>query len=31
MRHEGRSRQHIKKWDQFIDLENYGLLKSEFL
>lgn len=31
MRHEGRSRQHIKKWDQFIDLENYGLLKSESL
>jgi ribosomal-protein-alanine N-acetyltransferase len=31
MRHEGRSRQHIKKWDQFIDLENYGLLKTEIL
>ena len=31
MRHEGRSREHIKKWDRFIDLENYGLLKREFL
>ena len=27
MRHEGRSRQHIQKWDRFIDLENYGLLR----
>jgi len=30
MRHEGPSRQHIKKWSRFIDLENYGLLASEF-
>ena len=30
MRHEGPSRQHIKKWNRFIDLENYGLLASEF-
>jgi RimJ/RimL family protein N-acetyltransferase len=30
MRHEGRSREHVKKWDRFIDLENYGLLRSEF-
>ena len=30
MRHEGPSRQHIRKWDRFIDLENYGLLASEF-
>jgi RimJ/RimL family protein N-acetyltransferase len=30
MRHEGRSREHLKKWDQFIDLENYGLLKNEY-
>jgi ribosomal-protein-alanine N-acetyltransferase len=30
MLHEGTTRQHIKKWDQFIDLENYGLLGSEF-
>jgi ribosomal-protein-alanine N-acetyltransferase len=30
MRHEGRSRQHIQKSDQFIDIENYGLLAEEF-
>ena len=30
MRHEGRTRQHIRKWERFIDLENYGLLRSEF-
>jgi ribosomal-protein-alanine N-acetyltransferase len=30
MRHEGCSREHINKWDRFIDLENYGLLRSEF-
>ncbi len=30
MRREGRSREHIKKWDRFVDLENYGMLKSEF-
>jgi len=30
MRHEGRSRQHIRKWDRFIDLETYGLLAEEF-
>ena len=30
MRHEGRSRQHIQKWNQFIDIENYGLLAEEF-
>jgi [ribosomal protein S5]-alanine N-acetyltransferase len=30
MRLEGRSRQHIKKWDQFIDLENYGLLRGDY-
>ena len=30
MRHEGRSRQHIRKWDQFVDVENYGLLAEEF-
>jgi hypothetical protein len=31
MHHEGRSRDHIKKWNQFVDLENYGVLKREFL
>ena len=30
MRHEGRSREHVRKWDRFIDLENYGLLAKEF-
>ena len=30
MRHEGRSRQHIQKWDQFVDIENYGVLAEEF-
>ncbi len=30
MRHEGRSREHIRKWDRFVDLENYGMLAEEF-
>jgi len=30
MRHEGLSRQHVKKLDRWIDLENYGLLAEEF-
>jgi ribosomal-protein-alanine N-acetyltransferase len=30
MRPEGPSRQHIRKWNRYIDLENYGLLASEF-
>jgi len=30
MRHEGRFRQHIRKWDQFIDIENYGVLAEDF-
>ena len=30
MRHEGRRRQHVKKWGQFIDSELYGILQSEF-
>ena len=30
MRHEGRARQHLLKWDQWIDVENYGLLATEF-
>jgi ribosomal-protein-alanine N-acetyltransferase len=29
MRHEGASRQHIRKWNQFVDVGNYGLLASE--
>ena len=31
MRHEGRSRQHIRKWGTYIDLENYGLLAEDFV
>jgi len=30
MRYEGQSRQHIKKWDRFVDSENYGMLAEEF-
>jgi [ribosomal protein S5]-alanine N-acetyltransferase len=30
MRHEGPSRQHVRKWNLFFDVENYGLLASEF-
>lgn len=30
MRHEGVLRQHVKKWDAFLDLERYGLLRVEF-
>ena len=30
MRHEGRRRQHVKKWGQFIDSEMYGILRNEF-
>jgi RimJ/RimL family protein N-acetyltransferase len=29
MRHEGRLRQHVKKWDEFFDVEVYGILRSE--
>jgi RimJ/RimL family protein N-acetyltransferase len=31
MRHEGRFRQHVRKWDRFIDVENYGVLAQEFI
>jgi ribosomal-protein-alanine N-acetyltransferase len=30
MRHEGCFRAHILKWDEEIDLENYGILACEF-
>jgi RimJ/RimL family protein N-acetyltransferase len=30
MKHEGRFRQHVQKWDRFIDIENYGVLAEEF-
>jgi len=31
MRHEGHLRQHAKKWGEFLDVEAYGILRSEFL
>ena len=31
MRHEGRLRQHVKKWGQGEDLETYGVLREEYL
>ena len=31
MRYEGCQRQHLRKWDQFVDLELYGLLQQEWL
>jgi RimJ/RimL family protein N-acetyltransferase len=30
MRHEGCQREHIRKWDQFVDLELYGMLRQEW-
>ena len=30
MAHEGRLRQHVRKWDAFEDLELYGILKSQW-
>lgn len=30
MRHEGCQRQHFRKWDQFVDLELYGILRDEW-
>ena len=30
MRHEGRLRQHVMKWDKCEDLEMYGILKEEW-
>jgi [ribosomal protein S5]-alanine N-acetyltransferase len=30
MRHEGRQRQHLRKWDQFVDSELYGMLRQEW-
>lgn len=31
MRHEGCLRQHILKWDRFIDLQLYAILRQEFI
>jgi RimJ/RimL family protein N-acetyltransferase len=30
MRHEGRLRNHFRKWNRFIDVENCGMLAEEF-
>jgi ribosomal-protein-alanine N-acetyltransferase len=30
MRHEGTLRQHLKKWDEYIDLECYGIVRSDW-
>jgi len=30
MRHEGCQRQHLRKWDEFVDSELYGLLRHEW-
>ena len=30
MRHEGCQREHIRKWDQFIDSELYGMLRRDW-
>jgi [ribosomal protein S5]-alanine N-acetyltransferase len=30
MKHEGRSRHHIKKWNEYRDSENYGILADEW-
>lgn len=30
MRHEGCQRQHILKWDRFVDSELYGILREEW-
>jgi ribosomal-protein-alanine N-acetyltransferase len=30
MRHEGIQRQHIRKWDKFVDSELYGILRHEW-
>lgn len=31
MSHEGRLRQHVRKWDRFEDLECYAILRSEYV
>lgn len=31
MTHEGRAPQHVKKWDQFEDLEQYGILREQWI
>ena len=31
MQYEGRLRQHVKKWDEFVDVVYYGILREEWL
>jgi ribosomal-protein-alanine N-acetyltransferase len=31
MRHEGTLRRHLKKWDEYVDLECYGIMRDEFM
>lgn len=30
MTYEGKLRQHLKKWDEYLDIEAYGILRDEF-
>jgi len=30
MRYEGCQREHLRKWDQYVDSELYGLLRQEW-
>ena len=30
MTYEGRLRQHLKKWDEYLDIDAYGILRDEF-
>jgi RimJ/RimL family protein N-acetyltransferase len=30
MRHEGCQREYLRKWDQFVDSELYGILRREW-
>ena len=30
MRHEGKMRQHVRKWNEYIDVECYGLVREEW-
>jgi RimJ/RimL family protein N-acetyltransferase len=30
MKHEGCQREHLRKWDQFVDSELYGILRREW-
>ncbi|MEO8035396.1 MAG: GNAT family N-acetyltransferase, partial [Acidobacteriota bacterium] len=30
MRHEGTQRQHLRKWEEYVDAEMYGMLRSDW-